>query len=160
MEPKKTNKTFQFSSAVAWEGAKRGTMTHPSHPAVEVGSPPDFRGEPDVWCPEELLTGSVNTCLMLTFLSYAQHRKLDVLGYESGAVGVLENTDGKYRVTEIAVHPLILLKSQADIPLAENILKDAKDGCFISNSVLAKVEISPEFKMSSNHPKLTALPLH
>ena len=38
---------------------------------IVVGSPPEFKGQPDVWAPEELLVGSVNTCLMLTFLALA-----------------------------------------------------------------------------------------
>jgi len=27
-------------------------------PDIVVGSPPEFKGEPDIWAPEELLVGS------------------------------------------------------------------------------------------------------
>src|SRR5438874_9210685 len=43
-----------------------------------------------IWAPEELLVGSLNTCMM-TFLTLAQ-----ALGYESEAEGLLENVEGKY----------------------------------------------------------------
>ena len=66
MEPKKTFKTYHFKNAIALKTARRGIMTHEGHLPVEIGSPPEFKGAADVWCPEELLIGAVNTCLMLT----------------------------------------------------------------------------------------------
>jgi hypothetical protein len=49
--------------------------------------------------------GALNACLMLTFLYQTQLRKLEVLAYESSARDTLEQRDGKYRVTQIAVRP-------------------------------------------------------
>jgi organic hydroperoxide reductase OsmC/OhrA len=46
-------------------------------PNIVVGSPPEFKGEPDIWAPEELLVGSLNTCMMLTFLALAQAQGSD-----------------------------------------------------------------------------------
>ncbi|MGH9325540.1 MAG: OsmC family protein [Terriglobia bacterium] len=147
MEPKKTYKTYHFNNAISLTTARRGIMTNESHANVEIGSPPEFRGSADVWCPEELLIGAVNTCLMLTFLAYAQHRRLEIAGCESSAEGTVENVDGKYRVTHIAVKPLIALKNERDIPVAEEVLKNAKEGCFISNSVTAAIDLAPQFNI-------------
>lgn len=146
MEPRKTYKTYHFKNAVALKTARRGIMTNEGHPSVEVGSPPEFKGTPDVWCPEELLMGAVNTCLMLTFLSYAQHRQLDISAYESSAEGTVDHVDGKYRVTKITVQPTVSLNRESDIPLAGQLLNSAKEECFISNSVTATVDLSPQFK--------------
>lgn len=146
MEPKRTYKTYHFKNAVALKTGRRGIMTHAEHLPVEIGSPPEFKGTADVWCPEELLIGAVNTCLMLTFLAYAQHRRLEVSGYESHAEGTVENLDGKYRVTRITVRPMVSLNGESDIPLAQEVLQSAKEGCFISNSVTATVDLSPQFK--------------
>ncbi len=74
-------------------------------PNIVVGSPPEFKGEPDVWAPEELLVGSLNTCMMLTFLTLAQARGLTPVGYESEAEGLLENVEGKHHITEVTVRP-------------------------------------------------------
>src|SRR5579863_7810176 len=150
MQPKKTYKTNHFTNAIAFTTARRGIMTHESHANVEIGSPPEFKGAPDVWCPEELLVGAVNTCLMLTFLSYAQHRRIEIAACESSAEATVENVDGKYRVTHIAVMPLIALKQASDITLAEEVLKNAKEGCFISNSVTATIELKPQFNTNSS----------
>jgi len=147
MEPKKTFKTYHFKNAIALKTARRGIMTHEGHLPVEIGSPPEFKGAADVWCPEELLIGAVNTCLMLTFLSFAQHRQLEIAAYESGAEGIVEHADGKYRVTQIRVQPVVSLKRENDIPLAQELFKGAKEGCFISNSVTATVDLTPQFRI-------------
>ncbi|HTV53708.1 MAG TPA: OsmC family protein [Terriglobia bacterium] len=149
MEPKKTYKAYQFKNAIEWKSARKGIMTVPEHAPVEVGSPPEFKGSADVWCPEEMLVGAVNTCIMLTFLAYAQNRKLELVSYRSRAEGALEHKDGKYRITHIALQPVIGLKSQEHRPLAEQILKNAKEDCFISNSVTATVEVTAQFGAES-----------
>lgn len=127
-------------------------MNNEGHAPVEIGSPPEFKGTPDVWCPEELLLGGVNTCLMLTFLAYAQHKKIEIVSCESSAEGTVENLDGKYRVTRIVVRPVISLRHQSDIAAAQETLKSAKEGCFISNSVRASVELEPKFSESDGEP--------
>ncbi|TAM78945.1 MAG: OsmC family peroxiredoxin, partial [Acidobacteria bacterium] len=109
MEAKKTFKVFHFKNAVAWQTAKRGTMTNIGHREVEIGSPPEFKGTEDVWCPEELLIGAVSSCLMLTFLNFAGRRRLGISAYESSAEATVENADGKYRVTCIQVRPMVSL---------------------------------------------------
>lgn len=151
MEAKKVYKTYHYKNDLSWKTALKGAMTSAEHPPIEVGSPPEFKGAADVWCPEELLIGAVNTCLMLTFLSYARHRRLDVTGYESKVEGTLENVDGKYRITRIAVQPVVSLKAEQDIPLAEEIMKSAKEGCFVSNSVNSTVELTPQFTLGGVH---------
>jgi hypothetical protein len=57
---------------------------------ISIGSPPEFKGQPDIWAPEELLVGSVNACLMLTFLTLAQAKGLVPLGYQSEAEGLVQ----------------------------------------------------------------------
>ena len=77
-------------------------MLSSTHPVGnDVGSPPEFKGEPGVWSPEELLVGALNACLMLTFISMAQTKGVRFLAYESAAEGLLENVDGKFRITEV-----------------------------------------------------------
>ena len=101
-----------------------------------------------MWCPEDLLIGALNACLMLTFLYQMQRRKLEVLAYESGAQGTLEHRDGKHRVTRIVVQPHISLKSSDDIAAAREAIKDTVDSCMISNSILATVQMNPQFDAS------------
>ena len=145
MEQKKTYRTFEFGNVVAWQSEFRGTLSASGHPDVEVGNPPVFKGTPDVWCPEDLLIGALNACLMLTFLYQMQRRKLEVLAYESRAQGTLEHRDGKHRVTRIVVQPHISLKSSDDMEATREAIKDTVDSCMISNSILADVQMDPQF---------------
>ena len=94
METKTTYKSFRYKASTAWNSARRGTLSASGKPSIDVGSPPEFKGEADIWAPEELLVGSVNTCMMLTFLTLAQAKGLTPVRYESEAEGLLENIEG------------------------------------------------------------------
>ena len=138
-------KSFRYKAKTTWTSARRGLLSAVEKPNIVVGSPPEFKGEPDVWSPEELLVGSVNTCIMLTFLSLAQARGLTPAAYESEAEGLLENVEGKYRITEVTVRPHITVNGEAELERAREIIERAEAECFISNSVKSTVKIIAEF---------------
>lgn len=146
MEHERKYPTYQFRNVIVWKSDRRGMLSAEQHPSLEVGSPPEFKGTPDVWCPEDLLIGALNTCLMLTFLSLAQSKRVEVLGYEANAEGTVEHSDGKFRVTRIKVQPRVRLKSGADTDAAREAMKRTKDVCLITNSILATVDLLPEFE--------------
>lgn len=150
MEQKKTYRTFEFENVAAWQSKFRGTLSASGRPIIEIGNPPAFKGTPDVWCPEDLLIGALNACLMLTFLYQMQLRRLEVVAYESSAQGTLEHSDGKYRVTRIAVRPRISLKSDNDIEAAREALQQTAETCMVSNSILATVSLEPQFRTPSS----------
>jgi organic hydroperoxide reductase OsmC/OhrA len=89
--------------------------------------------------------GSVNTCLMLTFLTLAQAKGLVPLGYQSEAEGLLENIEGKYRITEVTVRPRVTLNGTAELGRAREIMESVEAQCFISNSIKSKVTLTAEF---------------
>ena len=101
-----------------------------------MGSPPEFKGEPGNWSPEELLVGSLNTCIMLTFLTLAQARGLTPAGYESDAEGLLENVEGKYRLTEVSVRPRVVVETDAQLEVGRKTMEGVEAQCFISNSII------------------------
>src|SRR6516225_7749013 len=75
VEQKQAHKSFHFRAKTTWSAARRAVLSAPGKPNVVVGSPPEFRGEPAHWAPEELLVASLNTCTMLTFITLAQARR-------------------------------------------------------------------------------------
>src|ERR1700726_3902907 len=89
VEQKRAYKSFHYKAKTTWSSARRGMLAAAGRPNIVVGSPPEFKGEPDIWAPEELLVGSLNTCMMLTFLTLAQAQGLTPVGYESEAEGLL-----------------------------------------------------------------------
>jgi organic hydroperoxide reductase OsmC/OhrA len=147
---KRTFKSFRYTATTTWGSARRGTLTAAAKAPIAVGSPPEFRGEAGVWSPEELLVGSLNTCLMLTFLTLAQAKGLMPAEYVSEAEGLVENVDGKYRVTQVAVKPRVVLKSESEIEAARKVMDGVEAQCFISNSLTAKVTLNPEFAVAAS----------
>ena len=145
MEPKQAHKSFHFRAKTTWSGARRAVLSAAGKPNVVVGSPPEFRGEPDHWAPEEMLVASLNTCTMLTFLTLTQARGLTLVGYESEADGLLENVDGVYRITEVTMRPRVTFKSEAELAPAREAMDNVEAHCFIANSITAKVTLIPEF---------------
>lgn len=145
VEQKAMYRTFQFQNHVAWKSDRRGVMSALQHPSLEVGSPPEFKGTPDVWCPEDLLIGALNTCLMLTFLALARRKNVEVMAYESVAHGTVENSSGKFRVTHVVVQPRVTLKDEAAAATALTVAKETKEACMITNSIMATVDLVPEF---------------
>jgi organic hydroperoxide reductase OsmC/OhrA len=145
VEPRRTYKSFQYRATTTWNSARRGILSAVGRPNIVVGSPPDFKGEPDNWAPEELLVGSLNTCMMLTFLSLAQTKGLAPVGYESEAEGLLANVEGKYRITEIMVRPRVIVTSQKELEAARTAMESVEAHCFMANSINAKVSLRPEF---------------
>ena len=142
---KTTYKSFHYKAKTTWSSARRGMLSAAGKPNIVVGSPPEFKGEPDVWAPEELLVGSLNTCMMLTFLTLAQRQGLTPVGYESEAEGLLDNVEGKYHITEVTIRPRVTLKSETELELARKSMESVDAHCFIANSINARITLTPEF---------------
>ena len=141
----KTYKSFRYKAKTTWSSGRRGTLSAGAKPDIAVGSPPEFKGEATNWSPEDMLVGSLNTCMMLTFLTLAQARGLTPVGYESEADGLLENVEGKYRITEVTVRPRVVLASECELEPARKIMDGVEAQCFISNSITSRVKLTPEF---------------
>ncbi len=148
MEAKKY-KSFRYTNTLTWEQARRGKSSAPGKPPMEIGSPPEFKGEPGVLCPEELLVAALNGCLMLTFIALAQSKGVQFVAYESAAEGSLENVDGKFLITEVSVQPNVVLKSDRDLEIARTIMDQVEEHCFISNSIKAKVKLTPQLRVGA-----------
>jgi organic hydroperoxide reductase OsmC/OhrA len=145
VEPKRPYRSFHYKAKTTWSSVRRGMLSATGRPNIIVGSPPEFKGEPDIWAPEELLAGSLNTCMMLTFLTLAQARGLTPVGYESEAEGLLEKLGGKYHITEVTVRPRVTFKSEAELEPASKNMEGIEAHCFIANSINARVKLIPEF---------------
>jgi organic hydroperoxide reductase OsmC/OhrA len=141
----KTYKSFRYKAKTTWSSARRGTLSAVGKPNVVVGSPPEFKGEADNWSPEELFVGSLNTCIMLTFFALAQARGLTPVAYESESEGLLENVDGKYRITEVTVRPRVVVETDAQLELGRKTMEAVEARCFVSNSITSRVTVAPEF---------------
>ena len=142
-------KVFHYEVKARWTEQRRGVLGAEGKPALEVASPPEFKGHPGVWTPEDLLVAAVNSCTMTTFLSFAARKEIQLLSYECGATGTLEMVEGKFRFSRVVLHPRIVVARDEDVPKALTAFHDAEASCLVANSLLTKVEGEPEILIRS-----------
>ena len=145
--PKMKYKSFAYRTGVEWLGGRAGTLSSEGKPAFRVASPPEFKGEAGVWCPEDLFVAAVNACVMATFVAFAEKLKLPVVSYACDAEGVIEFVDDGYRFTRVTLRPKIVVRSAEAVAQAEKTVHDAHRNCFVSNSIRSAVELAPEISV-------------
>ena len=145
-KPKIKYKTFTYHTYLKWLGNRAGNLYSKGKPAFRVASPPEFKGEADVWTPEDLFVASVNICTMTTFMAFAQHKNLPIVSYKTHAEGLLEFIDGAYQFTTIYLWPTILVQTNDAIEQTRQTITDAHKSCLISNSIKADVIIQPNIE--------------
>ncbi len=141
-------KTFHYTNIIRWQEEKKGVLSSSDKSDVTVATPPEFLGHAGFWSPEDLFVASVNSCIMTTFLFYAGKNNLNFLNYESKAEGILEKVNGQFMFSEVKVMPQILVKENADIEKAKELIEVTEKSCLISNSIKAKVSVLPLIKVS------------
>ena len=149
MPIKVKSRTFHYQVGVRWEREKRGILAIAGKQDLEVASPPEFRGHPGVWSPEDLLVAAVNACTMTTFLSAVARRKVALVAYASDATGTLEMAGDVFRFTRVVLKPRIVVARPEDREPALAAFREAEEGCLIAHSIVAEIEATPEIEVES-----------
>ena len=148
-----------YNVDIAWSNDRKGMMCSPelngttnSGGCIEVATPPEFpKGIPGIWSPEHLFTAAVSSCLMTTFLSIAENSKLDFVSFNCSSKGKLEQVDGKFLMTEVLLYPIVEIRDEKDRERAAKVLQKAELNCLISNSVKAKIVMTPVIQLETVH---------
>ncbi|MBI2838711.1 MAG: OsmC family protein [Acidobacteria bacterium] len=149
METKTRPKSYSYQVDVDWTTERKGVISAHGKPAVEVATPPEFRGHPGIWSPEDLFVSAVNVCTMTTFLALAARREVRFLRYRSRARGLLEMVDGRFKFTRVTVYPELTLPGGADEAGARALLHEAEHSCLIANSINATVQMEETILFTS-----------
>ena len=140
------SKKYVFKTELRWSGFKRGSLSSPGKPNIGIATPPEFNGEEGYWSPEELLLSAVDSCVMTTFLHYAERKKINFRTYESETEGILERINDQFMFSKIIVKPKISVASEDQIDKIKELMMTAENNCFISNSIRSEVEVMPKIK--------------
>jgi organic hydroperoxide reductase OsmC/OhrA len=140
-------KVFTYKTSTSWTEGKSGTLTSEGKPVLKITSPPEFRGEPGMWTPEDMFVGAVEVCHMATFLAFAAKKQIPIISYRSHANGVLEFVDGDYRFTRIVIFPTIVVASSTSETDVHSTLREAQRHCLVTNSIASIVEVNPTLIM-------------
>jgi len=143
MKPRIIAKAFHYANHLHWKMSRLATVSAEGKPALTLSSPVEFKGEPGNWTPEDLFLVSLNSCLLMTFLAYAERENIAVSSYESAVSGTVEKDGNGYRFTEVHIEPRVGLEDSSYAGRVEELLHHAEETCLIANSVKARVHVEP-----------------
>ena len=138
-----------FETEVVWRRGKECRVKARENPALTVATPPEFGGPEGVWSPEELFVASVGSCLLSTFLHFAERFEIPFDSYSSASKGTVEKTPQGLRFTGIDVSIAVTVPNQKAVKKAAALrLKEkAEKYCLVSASLGCPVRL--DFKVTS-----------
>jgi organic hydroperoxide reductase OsmC/OhrA len=155
-----TSLKYTYMTDLSWTGERRGQMTSPGLPDLEVAAPPEFKGHEGIWTPEHLFVGAIGSCFMTTFLAIAELSKLEFVAFATSAEGRLEKVEGiGLQITEVLLRPRLVLRRPEDRDRALRILEKAEKNCLISNSATSRVKLEPEILVENEADVADAHPV-
>ena len=137
--------SHQYNVNLKWNEGRVGVVFSPElNSKIEVATPPQFpKGVEGVWSPEHFFTAAVNSCFMTTFLAIAENSRLEFKEFNCNAVGVLDQIEGKFLMTEVVLNPILIITKEEDKEKALRVLDKSEKACLISNSITSKVSLNP-----------------
>lgn len=104
-------------------------------PVLDISAAKAFKGDPELYNPEDLLLSSLVSCHMMSYLYVCSQNGIEVLEYSDNAEATLEvNPDGSGRFTEVRLNPKVVISNSEQIELALGLHTKANQLCFIANS--------------------------
>lgn len=137
------SKRFIYKNSISWKEGKKGALSVEGKQKVDISTPPEFKGHPGMWSPEDLFVASVNGCIMTTFLFVSGRKDIGLISYNSKAEGLLERQGRQFMFSEVKVIPEIKVSRETPVENVKKIVLMTEDNCLISHSVKSKVLVSP-----------------
>jgi organic hydroperoxide reductase OsmC/OhrA len=104
-------------------------------PVLNVSAAKAFKGDPELYNPEDLLLSSLVSCHMMSYLFVCSQNGIEVLEYSDNAEATLEVfPDGSGRFVEVKLNPKVTIANHDKIPMALDLHQKANQLCFIANS--------------------------
>lgn len=104
-------------------------------PVLSVSAAKAFKGDAELYNPEDMLLSSLVSCHMMSYLYVCGENGIEILSYSDNAEATLEvEFDGSGRFTEVRLNPKVTIANLDKIQLALELHKKANQLCFIANS--------------------------
>jgi organic hydroperoxide reductase OsmC/OhrA len=141
------NRQHRYALTVTWTGNNgQGTSSYTAYDrshtvqadhkiAIPGSSDPAFRGDAARYNPEELLVASLSSCHMLWYLHLCAEAGIVVTAYSDRATGTMvETADGGGHFSEVTLHPVVTVKEEGMVNIANALHQKANKLCYIANS--------------------------
>jgi organic hydroperoxide reductase OsmC/OhrA len=117
-------------------------------PALAGSADRAYRGDAELYNPEDLFLASLSACHMLFFLSLCARHGVRVISYVDEAHGSIEvQPGGGGRFAGITLRPVVTVGDPASAPRALDLHRTAHQRCFIANSCSTPVRIDPTIRV-------------
>jgi len=136
-----------FKAAINWtsnqnkaqSGRKFYSKSHKikieGKPILDISAAKAFKGDPELYNPEDLLLSSLVSCHMMSYLYVCSQNGIEVLEYSDDAEAILEVVpNGSGRFTEVRLYPKVTIANPDKIQEALDLHTKANQLCFIANS--------------------------
>lgn len=114
---------------------KKHTIAIEGKEILNVSAAKAFKGDPQLYNPEDMLLSSVVSCHMMSYLYVCAQNGIEVVSYTDTAeatLEVLENGSGRF--TEVRLYPKVTITQAEKINEALSLHTKANELCFIANS--------------------------
>lgn len=152
-EPRQAPTTHHYRVTCHWSGSTGGgyeayarehqATAPPAEAALTLTSDPAFRGDPRHLNPEQLVVLAASSCQLLSFLAVAARARIEVLGYDDEAEGIMPEDDPPARLTRIVLRPTIRLGGRPSEERVRHLVEVAHRECFIANSLRTEIDVEP-----------------
>lgn len=135
----------EYEISISWNDTPNAIIKSDKLPEVEVNAPANFGGPDNVWSPEHLFVSSIASCIMLSFLYFAEQRKVEIKSYESTAKGVLKKGNAGFEFDSVVINATVDVSEEqkAKIPKLAEL---GEKYCLVSNSVKCNIEFNVKTK--------------
>lgn len=155
-------KTHEYRAHTTWTGNNgTGTSSYDVYgrgydfqvegkPVISGSADQMFRGDPNLYNPEDLFLAALSACHLLSYLALCARKGVRVLAYEDAVSGTLSlRGNGPARFTEVRLAPVVTIAEDDDADLAMRLHDDAHAECFIANSCSVPVLHDPVIRIAA-----------
>jgi organic hydroperoxide reductase OsmC/OhrA len=160
-EPTSRKNAHDYKARLVWDGnLGDGTSTYTGYgrkyrvqfagkPDLPGSADPIFRGDANVYNPEDLFVASLSSCHLLSYLALCARSKINVVAYEDDASGTMVmRPDGGGKFESVTLRPSVTIAAGSDEKRAMELHETAHDMCFIAASVSIPVQHEPVIKVA------------
>jgi organic hydroperoxide reductase OsmC/OhrA len=150
-------RTHDYKARLIWDGnLGTGTTTYTGYgrkyrlqiegkPELVGSADPMFRGDANIYNPEDLFVAALSSCHLLSYLALCARTKINVVAYEDHASGTLLLTPNGGGIFEsVTLRPIVTVARGSDEKRAMELHEQAHDLCFIAASVKIPVLHEPQ----------------
>ncbi|OJF10168.1 OsmC family protein [Couchioplanes caeruleus] len=111
----------------------------PAEGSLRLSADPHFRGDAGLLNPEQLVVLAASSCQLLSFLSVAARKHVDVVRYTDDATGYLSEDLRHARIELIELNPVVHVAAGPDEDFVLRLVEQAHQECYIARSLISEV---------------------